>query len=202
MDLGTILAAILIIIAGAGIMGFGLFLFYALLPLFYAFFGVGVGIWLGAAITGNSVESLNLIELIFGVVGGVIFAGAAYFLEPFRRILIGIGLGGLLGGVLAGAFGWTGILGVLVMVGGAVIGAIIVLALFDPFVIGASAFGGAGLVMDGIYLLVPSLDFLNRSQVQDGGFIPILIWLVLGSIGLGWQFMNLQKWAAMAPAPE
>jgi hypothetical protein len=29
-------------------MGFGLFLFYAFLPVFYAFFGIGVGYWLGA----------------------------------------------------------------------------------------------------------------------------------------------------------
>ncbi len=33
--------AISLILVGLAAMGFGLFLFYALLPLFYAFFGVG-----------------------------------------------------------------------------------------------------------------------------------------------------------------
>lgn len=197
MDLGTILSAILLILAGLGIMGFGLFLFYAFLPLFYAFLGAGVGIWLGAVLTSNSTASLNLIEFIFGVVGAMIFAGAAYYLEPFRRLLLGSGLGSLLAGSVAAALGLTGILGFFIMVGGAIVGALITLVLFDPFIIIASAFGGAGLVMDGVYLLF-SFDFLNRNDIQQGEILPIVIWVVLGAVGLGWQFANLQKWVGMA----
>ena len=39
-----VLNGLFLIVVGVGAMGFGLMLFYALLPLFYAFFGLGVGI--------------------------------------------------------------------------------------------------------------------------------------------------------------
>jgi hypothetical protein len=43
-----VINGLLLIFSGLGVMGFGLFLFYAFLPVFYAFFGIGVGYWLGA----------------------------------------------------------------------------------------------------------------------------------------------------------
>ena len=43
-----ILNGIFLILAGLGAMGFGLMIFYALLPLFYAMSGYGVGYWLSS----------------------------------------------------------------------------------------------------------------------------------------------------------
>jgi hypothetical protein len=58
-------------------MGFGLLLFYALLPLFYAFFGLGIGNWFGSLLTGAPEGEMSLVKLIFGFGGAVFFAGSA-----------------------------------------------------------------------------------------------------------------------------
>ena len=98
-----LLNGIVLILAGIGAMGFGLFLFYALLPLFYAFFGAGVGYWLGSFFTSTIPGEMSFIKLLFSLGGALVFASGAYFLEGFRRILIGIGLGSLIGGQIASA---------------------------------------------------------------------------------------------------
>ena len=118
-----IVNGIFLILVGLGAMGFGLMLFYVLLPLFYAFFGVGVGYWLGSMLTSTPPGEMSFVKLIFALGGGVAFAAGAYFLESFRRILIGIGLGSLVGGLIASALGLTGFLGVVTMVVCAFIGA-------------------------------------------------------------------------------
>jgi hypothetical protein len=187
-----VINGLLLILAGLGAMGFGLFLFYAFLPLFYAFFGIGVGYWLGTLLTGSGEGEMSLIKLLFGLGGGVLFAGAAHYLESFRRILIGIGLGSLIGGLVASAIGFTGIMGTIIMVAGGVIGAGITLAVFDRFIVIASAFGGAGLAMDGLHLIFRNVDILDRT---GGGTIPLLIWVFVGALAMSWQFMNLAKWA-------
>ena len=112
----ALLNGILLILAGLGAMGFGLLIFYALLPLFYAFFGYGVGYWLGSIITNAPPGDSNFIKFLFALGGCILFAGAAYFLEPYRRILIGIGLGSLVGAMVASALGLTGVFGFIIMV--------------------------------------------------------------------------------------
>ena len=191
----SIINGLLLILAGFGAMGFGLFLFYALLPLFYAFFGVGVGYWLVSLITGAGEGEMSLIKLVFGLGGAVLFAGVAHYLEPFRRILIGIGLGSLVGGLIASAIGLTGIVGTIIMVVGAVIGAGITLAVFDRFIIVASAFGGAGLVMDGLHLVFRNVGILDRTE---GGIMPLFIWVGVGVIAMGWQYLNIARWTRNA----
>lgn len=190
----NVLNSILLILAGLGAMGFGLLLFYALLPLFYGFFGVGVGYWLGSLVTGAPPGDGNLIKLLFAVGVGILFAGSAYFLEAFRRILIGIGLGSLLGGLIASALGLTGFIGVVIMAVTAAIGAGIILRVFDSFIVVASAFGGAGLAMDGVHLLFGSMGIVDRTSIADGAVAPVVIWIVLGVVAMGWQFTNLERW--------
>jgi len=193
-----IVNGIILILVGLGAMGFGLFLFYALLPLFYAFFGVGVGYWLGSLLTGAPEGELSIVKLVFAIGGGALFAGGAYFFEPLRRILIGIGLGSLIGGLIASAFGLTGFLGALFMIGGAVIGAGITLIVFDAFIIVASAVGGAGLAMDGLHLIFRSLDILDRAAIAEGASVPLLIWVIVVAIAMGWQIMNIERWTGNA----
>ena len=76
---------VLLILCGLGIMGFGLFIFYAWLPLFYALIGFEIGFLLGKWLAGSA----GTVAFMLGIVGGVAAAGATYFLEPYRRVLLG-----------------------------------------------------------------------------------------------------------------
>jgi len=189
-----VLNGIALILVGLAAMGFGLFLFYALLPLFYAFFGVGVGYWFGSLLTGSPPGDANLVKLLFAIGGAILFGGSAYVLEPFRRVLIGIGLGSLVGGLIASAIGLTGFLGAVIMIVAGVIGALITLAVFDPYIIIASAIGGAGLAMDGLHLIFGSIGILDRTAIADGALMPLVVWIVAGTVGMAWQFKNLARW--------
>lgn len=191
-----ILNGISLILVGVAAMGFGLLFFYALLPLFYGFFGIGVGYWFGSLLTGAPPGDANLIKMFFAIGGGVLFAGGAYFLEPFRRILIGVGLGSLIGGLIASAIGLTGFLGVVIMIVAGVIGAGITLAVFDTFIVVASAYGGAGLAMDGAHLILGSMAILDRTAIATGAMAPLIVWIVAGTIAMGWQFMNIERWTS------
>jgi hypothetical protein len=187
----SLLAGVLLIIVGLGVLGFGLFLFYGLLPLFYALAGLGIGLLLGEALTGN----FGLIAIVLGVLGAVILGGASYSLEPYRRILLGLSGGALVGLAIASWFGLDGLVGgffgaILGVVGG-VIGAVVVLSFFDPFIIASSAIGGAIMVMTGAHLILPTVNLFDRST---GGFWPSLITLILALIGVGWQYSNITKW--------
>ena len=190
----TLLNGILLVLAGLGAMGFGLMIFYALLPLFYAFFGYGVGYWLGSLLMNSPPGEASFIKFLFAVAGCFLFAAAAYFLEAYRRILIGIGLGSLFGGLIASALGLTGFFGFIIMILAGVGGAVITLAVFDPFIIVTSATGGAGLALDGAHLILPSVGIFDRMAISQGAIMPLVLWIVMAVIGLGWQFTNIDKW--------
>jgi hypothetical protein len=187
----SLLAGVLLIVVGLGVLGFGLFLFYGLLPLFYALAGLGIGLLLGEALTGN----FGLIAIVLGILGAVILGGASYSLEPYRRILLGLSGGALVGLAIASWFGLDGLVGgffgaILGVIGG-LIGAVVVLSFFDPFIIASSAIGGAIMVMTGAHLILPTVTLFDRST---GGFWPSLITLILALIGVGWQYSNITKW--------
>ena len=85
-----------------------------------------------------------------------------YSIEPYRRILLGIsGCGALFGLALSSVFNLDGtggvFFGIASAVIGGVIGAKIVPKYFDIFIIAATAFSGAALVMAGAHLLLPAL---------------------------------------------
>ena len=92
---------LLLILCGLGIMGFGLFIFYAWLPLFYGLLGLEIGLLLGKWLTGD----VGTIAIMLGVIGGLAAAASAYFLEPYRRILLGYWGGALVGLSLASVLG-------------------------------------------------------------------------------------------------
>ncbi|HET9396268.1 MAG TPA: hypothetical protein VFO36_09445, partial [Nitrospiraceae bacterium] len=83
---------VLLILCGLGIMGFGLHLFYAWLPLFYGLFGFEIGLLLGKWLAGN----VGWLAFILAIVTAIIVAGAAYVLEPYRRALVGFTGGAML----------------------------------------------------------------------------------------------------------
>jgi hypothetical protein len=188
---------------GVAFMLFGLFLFYAFLPLLFAFIGFDIGVLLGRWVTGD----IGPIAIGLGIVAAVIFAIASYYLEPYRRILLGSSSGVLVGLSLAaglGLDGWFGgSLNVLLAFAGGVIGGIVVLYFFDAFVIVSSAIGGANLVVAGAHLLLRAVGLVDPSGVrlidQIGGFWSNVLIMILAVIGVGWQFSNMSKWIQWLP---
>jgi predicted esterase len=83
---------VLLILCGLAVMTFGLFLFYAWLPILYALFGFDIGLLLGQWLSGE----VGVFAFVLGVIGAVIFFSATYALEPYRRVLIGFSGGALL----------------------------------------------------------------------------------------------------------
>ena len=77
---------LLMILTGLAIMAFGLFMFYAWLPLFYALIGFDVGLLLGRAFTGG----VGTTAIVLGLASAFILGAASYILEPYRRVLLGV----------------------------------------------------------------------------------------------------------------
>jgi hypothetical protein len=180
--------AILLILCGLGIMGFGLLMFYAWLPLFYGLFGFELGLLLGRWLTGD----IGVAAVTLGIAIAALAGGLAYYLEHYRRALVGFTGGVVL--VLAALTllglervmsGFTGI--VLALIGGA-FGATVALRYFDLFIVASSSFGGAALIITGARLLLPTVE-------QFSGFLPTLLTVILGVFGLRWQMSNLATWA-------
>jgi hypothetical protein len=192
----SVLGATLLVLAGLAIMGFGIFLFYAWLPFLYGLFGLEIGLLLGRWLTGG----IGLVAIIFGIVSAVILFCAAYFLEPYRRILLGLSAGAMVGLSIAAVFGLDhflgGVIGVILAVVGAAIGAIIVPRYFDAFVIVSSAFAGAAMVLAGAHWLFPGVGLFDRAA---GGLLPALELFVLSVIGIAWQFKNIVAWVRPQP---
>ena len=52
--------------------------------------------------------------------------------------------------------------------------------------------------MDGGHLILRSLDILDRAAIAEGAITPLIIWVVVGAIAMGWQFMNIERWTGNA----
>jgi len=187
----SLVIGLLMILTGLAIMAFGLFMFYALLPLLYALIGFDVGLLLGRAITGD----VGTTAIILGFVGAFVLGAASYILEPYRRVLLGVSSGILLGLSVAAALGIDGWLGgffggVLALLC-AVAGGLLVPRFFDLFVVFASAVSGAAMVMTGANRILPGVGVFDRAT---GGMLPSLIFIILAVAGVGWQFSNIAKW--------
>jgi hypothetical protein len=196
-------AGIVFVVTGLTVMLFGLYLFYAFLPLLFAFIGFDIGMLLGRWITGD----IGLIAIVLGIVAAIILAFGSYSLEPYRRVLLGSSSGVLAGLSLAaglGLDGWFGgFLTALLAFAGGLIGGIVVLYFFDAFVIVSSAIGGAGLVVAGAHLLLRAIGLVDPSGVrlidQIGGFWSSVLITILAVIGMGWQLSNMSKWVQWLP---
>ena len=82
-------------------MALGLFLFYAWLPFLCGFVGFDIGLLLGRWMRGD----IGIIEIVLGVVGAVVLALLSFSLELYRRILLGVSGGVLIGLALAAGLG-------------------------------------------------------------------------------------------------
>lgn len=193
-----VVLAVALIILGLIVMNFGLFLFYAFLPLAYGLIGFGAGLNMGRALTGNVVGQFGALELILGLGVGLLMAVSYRILEPIRRIVIGAVLGATLGGFLAYAFGLAPAVNLALTLVAAVIGAILMQGLFDLIVILFTAITGAGLVLDGGYALT-RLASLDRSDVFNrSNWIALVAWILLAVFGISWQAANRRRWVRRA----
>ncbi len=183
--------SLLTILTGLAIMAYGLFFFYAFLPLLYGLVGFDIGLLLGGTITGE----VGAIAIVLGIAGGVILGAASYLLEPYRRILLGISGGALFGLSVAAAFGldsrFGGLFGAMLAVACGVIGGLIVPLFFDLFVICISAASGALMILTGAHHLLPNVEIFDRAA---GGMLPTLLTIVLAAAGGSWQYTNITKW--------
>jgi hypothetical protein len=132
------------------------------------------------------------LAITLGVVGAVLMFLASYFLEPYRRLLLGISGGAAVGLAVASLFGWdhgaSGVFALFLAVFGAIVGASVVPRYFDAFIIGASAFGGAAMLMAGAHTLLPGVALFDRAS---GGMLPAMMTVVLTVLGVSWQFKNI-----------
>jgi hypothetical protein len=187
---------VLLILRGLAIMAFGLFVFYAWLPILYGLFGLDIGLLLGQWLSGE----VGVVAFVLGIIGAVVLFGATYALEPYRRVLIGFSGAALLALFLTYLLGldhWVGgFFGTALMVAGGLVGAMISPQIFDSIIIAASAFGGATMAMAGAHLLLPGVGLFDRFS---GGLPPRLMTIVLAAIGIGWQFRNIEKWPQKQP---
>ena len=191
--------AVLLILTGLAILSFGLFLFYAWLPLLYAFVGFDIGLLLGRSLTGD----VGTTAIVLGLAGAIALGAASYFLEPYRRILLGVSGGVLVGLSLAAALDLDTMLGavmarLLVLICG-VLGGILVPRFFDAFIIGSSAFSGAVMSIIGAHHLVPNLGLFD---IATGGPLPTALAVVLTLLGVIWQSKNIAKWAGVLPISD
>lgn len=182
--------------AGLGLMGFGLLLFYAFLPLFYGMFGAGLGYWLGLILTGETVLTAGLLEFVLAIAFGVAFAAAAYWLEPIRRILAGLQVGALAGLVIGYALQTGTVFQLVLAIVGAIAGVFLARRVFDLLIVVISAFTGAAIAIDGAYVLFPNVPILDRfASLSRGGLVSIALWVVLAVVGAIWQYTKLGRWA-------
>jgi hypothetical protein len=193
----TIAGGALLVLTGLSIMGFGLFLFYAWLPLLYAIVGFDIGVLIGQLLTGE----VGTIAIGLGIAGAVLLGIASYVLEPYRRILLGVSGGFLFGLAVAAALNLESLLGgffarALAFACG-LAGGVLVPRFFNAFVIGASAISGASLVMIGAHHVFPGVQLFD---VAAGNPLSVLALVALALIGVAWQAKNISSWAPVIPA--
>jgi hypothetical protein len=185
------------IVTGLAIAWFGLFLFYAWLPLLYALVGLDIGILLGRTLTGT----FGATAITLGITGAAILGAASYLLEPYRRILLGASGGILFGLSATAALGFENRFGgfvfsrIFALICG-VIGGLLVPRFFNWFVIAATAFSGAAMVVMGVGHVLPGTATLDRVA---GGVAPPLLTIALAVAAMSWQFHNSARWIQMLP---
>ncbi len=190
----TIAGALLMILTGLAFLSFGLFLFYAWLPLLYALVGFDIGLLAGRWLTGD----VGTTAIVLGIIGALGLGLASYFLEPYRRILLGVSSGVLVGLAVASGFNLESFFGVvlarLLVVFCGILGGILVLRFFDAFVVGASSLSGATLTVAGAHHLLPNAGLFD---LQAGGALPTLIVAALTIAGIIWQAKNIAAWSVL-----
>ena len=196
----TIIVALVALIGGALIAGFGTRLFFALLPLWGFLVGFALGADVMASIGGGGFLT-TIAGWAAGLVVGVVFAVLAGLTFYAAVLILGIGLGANLGSGILVAIGLDP--GLLTLLGGAAAGAavgILVLLLDVPTLLVAAftGYGGAGWMIAGVWLL---FGRIHLADLHGGGAIgalrtePLAMVLVLaiGTLAFVVQALDLRR---------
>lgn len=164
--------ALLSIVFGAIVCFFG----YAQFRIILALVGLVYGYMLGFSFVGPDQE---ILAIVIGVIVGLIVGALAYFLWTVAFIIggaiLGFGIGWLLGPALGVGDTLQWVLAVVL----AVVVAVLFLFVRKPFIMMATAINGAGLIVSGLGILIPSLT----NAVGTVNPVGLAIWLVLAVVG-------------------
>lgn len=190
-----VLIGVVLIVIGLLSLFFG----WQLFRLILALVGLTYGAAIGSMIANSIAPGEQTLALILAVIVGLLLAILAGVLWSLAIYISGAFLGAAVGLLLAPSIGATGITQLVIVTGAAFIGLLLAILLRKTIVILATAVNGAGLVMYGVSLFVPSLrvvQFVNGEMqiVADASSLALLILLVLAILGFLVQVNNSAAW--------
>ncbi len=190
-----VLLGVVLIVIGTLSLFFG----WQFFRLILALVGLTYGAAIGSLIANSIAPSEPSLALILAVIVGLLLAILAGVLWSLAIYSAGAFLGAAVGLLLAPSLGATGIPQLVIVLGAAFLGLLLAIMLRKTIVILATAVNGAGLVMYGVSLFVPSLrvvQFANGEMqiVSDASSLAMLILLVLAILGFVVQFNNSATW--------
>jgi hypothetical protein len=194
----AILAALISIVFGAITCFYGFRIFRIVL----AFVGFLIGFGVGTALVG---DNQLVLQIFVGVIAGLIGAGIFYALYFVGVLLAGAAFGALVGTALASVLNASSSTALILLIVGLVVGAILALVLNKLVIVLATAFGGAGGVVQGLALLLPGV-FGSAVATQSGisvstSALGFVVWIVLGVAGVVVQYrQNKNKLVSARPS--
>ncbi len=205
MTFQLICTAVLALVIGVLALVAGYRLFLLLLPIWGFFAGFAFGAHATTLIFGTGFLS-TATSWIVGFVAGLIFAVLSYMIYIVGVALLSAAFGYFLGAGLTLLFLDPGLIVTLVGLAGAVIMAFVVLAFnIQKLVLElVTSFGGATAILTGILLMFGriSLESLGSNPVRmvlDDSIFWLIVWLVLGFVGLAIQIASNRTYVIEAP---
>jgi len=211
-----VIVGLILIVLGLVVCFYGLKFFFVLLPVW----GFIAGFFLGA----HGVQSLlgggflaTGASWIVGVVLGVIFAVASYFIWYIGALIAAGSVGAILGTGLMSFITSNGVLNWIAAAIGAIVIAVLAALVMLPvfMVVVNTAFAGAAAAVIGLLFVLHRLTFVEvdngesviNSAVQHN--LPwVIVWVALAVIGSLWQVRDAvntvalpeDKWTSAQPA--
>ena len=197
--MGTLVVAVVAIVVGFAVAGFGVRLFAVLAPLWGFLAGLVLGADLVASAAGAGLFS-TLAGWLAGAALGIVLAAVAGLWFTGAVLVLGVGLGAAVGSGLVAATGVEGDLLAIVLgvVAGAAVGVAIILAdLPSALVAAVTGYGGAMWAATGVLLLLGRLQLADLYGVGPAGAIrgdvpAIAAAFALGTLAFGYQARDLR----------
>ena len=198
----SLVAGILMLVIGAAVAGYGVKLFYLLLPVFGFLVGFVLGAQLVTAILGDAFLA-TVAGWGVGVVLGIVLAVVAGVWYWAAIVILAGGAGWMLGTGLLASIGITD--GLLPLVAGAVLAAgvaIVTIAVDGPTLLVAvlTSLAGSAYAVAGVMLVLrqATLAELEHGAVQAiaGDTVALIAWLVVAVAALAFQLLDARGRAA------
>jgi Domain of unknown function (DUF4203) len=177
---------------------------YRIFRFLFAILGFIIGAVLGVTLASTLVlvpGQETIIKIVLGLLGGLIGAALAWFLYIVGVFLAGAGIGATVGAAIALAAHADNTLQLILTVVVAIAVGIAAVALQKVFIVLATAFGGAQLIVSGVSQLLngssASVVLFNPLALLQSGagqamptayLIMLASWLVLGILGVLVQY--------------